>query len=227
MRVVDTLLAAGLVISSTWVNAGVVIGGTRLIYDGAKPESTITVKNPDTFPYLIQSWVNTEEEGKDKVKAPFIITPPLFRLDGGKENTLRVVKTATSLPQDKESIFWLSVKSVPPTDSEHKGNMLQIAIRSKIKLIYRPAKLPGNLLTAAKALQWKRDGNTLQAVNNSPYYLSFYAIKAAGNVIKEPKMVAPGSIIDYTLPAESKGNQIAWQVIDDFGGISETYQRNL
>lgn len=39
--------------------AGVLIGGTRIIYDGAKKEAAISVTNEDKdAPYLIQSWVD-------------------------------------------------------------------------------------------------------------------------------------------------------------------------
>lgn len=221
MKAVFILLIA--VLSQFSVQAGVIIGGTRLVYNGAQKEATITVKNPDDIPYLVQSWANTTVEGTEK--APFLITPPLFRLDGKQENTLRVVRVAGQLPEDKESLFWLSVKSVPP--SEGKGNQLQIAVRTRIKLIYRPAGLKGSLDDAAKALRWQRSGNSLQAINDSPYYLSFYSVSLANEKIKEPQMVAPGASISYTLPANAQGNRVSWQIINDFGGISEAYQHTL
>lgn len=147
MKPVYIALCAALLINSFQVAAGVVIGGTRLVYSGAKKEATIRVKNPDDMPYLVQSWVNADLEGN--VKAPFMVTPPLFRLNGGRENTLRVMKTAQALPEDRESVFWLSVKSVPP-EAEGTGNHLQIAVRTRIKLFYRPASLSGSLEEAAK-----------------------------------------------------------------------------
>ncbi|AHG20033.1 long polar fimbrial chaperone LpfB [Chania multitudinisentens RB-25] len=221
MKTMFILLIAAL--SHFSVQAGVIIGGTRLVYNGAQKEATITVKNPDDIPYLVQSWANTKVEGSEK--APFLITPPLFRLDGKQENTLRVMRVAGQLPEDKESLFWLSVKSVPP--SEGKGNQLQIAVRTRIKLIYRPAGLKGSLDDAARALRWQRSGNTLMAMNDSPYYLSFYSVSLANEKIKEPQMVAPGASISYSLPANASGNLVNWQIINDFGGISEVYQHAL
>lgn len=41
--------------------AGVIVGGTRLIYDGGKKESALNINNPDAVPYLIQSWVDAQE----------------------------------------------------------------------------------------------------------------------------------------------------------------------
>lgn len=95
------------------VQAGVLIGGTRVIYDGAKKEAAISVTNEDKdAPYLIQSWVdNFDTHNANKV--PFMITPPLFRLDGGKESSLRILFTGNKLPQDHESIYWLNIKSIP------------------------------------------------------------------------------------------------------------------
>lgn len=221
MKTVFILLVAAF--SHFSVQAGIIIGGTRLVYNGAQKEATITVKNPDDIPYLVQSWANAKIEGNEK--APFLITPPLFRLDGKQENTLRVVRVAGQLPEDKESLFWLSVKSVPP--SEGKGNQLQIAVRTRIKLIYRPAGLKGSLDDAARALTWKRNGNTLTATNSSPYYLSFYSVSLANEKIKAPQMVAPGDTLSYPLPAGASGTRVNWQVINDFGGISEVYQSSL
>lgn len=68
-------------------------------------------------------------------KTPFIITPPLFRLDPGKNNILRIVNTTPGLPQDRESVYWVNVKAIPSKsdDSENK-NVLQIAVRTRIKL---------------------------------------------------------------------------------------------
>ena len=53
-----TGVAALLMTLVTTAQAGVVVGGTRVIYDGAKKESSINVSNPDNNVYLIQSWVD-------------------------------------------------------------------------------------------------------------------------------------------------------------------------
>lgn len=73
-------------------------------------------------------------------KAPFIITPPLYRLDKDQQNVERIV-LAGALPQDKESLYWLNIKAIPA--ASRKDNTLQIAVKTRIKLIYRPAALKG------------------------------------------------------------------------------------
>jgi len=58
--------------------AGIVIGGTRLIFHGDKKEASLSVNNPDSVPYLIQSWIESESGGS--AKSAFLLTPPLFRI---------------------------------------------------------------------------------------------------------------------------------------------------
>ncbi len=45
-------------------NAGVIIGGTRVIYNEGNKDVSISVDNPDKTPYLIQSWIDNMEEKK-------------------------------------------------------------------------------------------------------------------------------------------------------------------
>ncbi|MDT3253656.1 molecular chaperone [Serratia sp. root2] len=219
-----TLIAALLAMFLTPAQAGVIVGGTRLIYDGAKKESALNINNPDAVPYLIQSWVDAQES--DSTKAPFIITPPLFRLDGGQNNLLRVVRAGGNLPADKESLYWLNVKAIPSV--EKKDNTLQIAIKTRIKLIYRPQGLSGNLEEAAGKLTWRRSDNRLQVNNPSPYYLTFFNLKLNGHEIPGSTMVAPQATASFPLPAVSgSGGNLSWQIINDYGGTGTTFTNKL
>ena len=95
-------------------NAGISLGGTRLVFDGNKRETSITVINSDKHAWLIQSWIDRIDDVATDV--PFLVTPPLFRLNEEQNNLLRIVRTSDNLPADKESMYWLNVKSIPPTD---------------------------------------------------------------------------------------------------------------
>lgn len=223
MKLWSVVLMAGLFATTFSSTAGVVIGGTRLVYDGAKKEAALNVGNPDTTAYLIQSWVDTQDGGE--AKAPFIITPPLFRLDGKQNNVLRIVRAGGSLPEDKESLFWLNIKSIP--SSEKRDNTLQIAVKTRIKLVYRPEGVKGTLDQSASQIKWLRSGNTLQATNNSGHYLTFFAVKVGGKAIPDFPMLAPGATQSVTLPAVSTGSQVSWEIINDYGGTSEVFQTSL
>lgn len=70
-----------------------------------------------------------------------LLLPPLFRLKAGEQGFVRILRSGKPLPEDRESMFWLNVKGIPAMDNEPDKNMVQFAINSRIKLIYRPAAL--------------------------------------------------------------------------------------
>ncbi|MCU6154360.1 molecular chaperone [Enterobacter hormaechei] len=196
--------------------ASVTLGGTRLIYNASMREAAISVTNgQQAVPHLIQSWV--EPDGSAVEKAPFIVTPPLFRLDAGRENTLRVVYTGEStLSDNKESVYWLNVKSIPAVEKADQNRLL-IAVKSRIKIFYRPASLNNeDAAEAWKKLSFSHSNGELIINNPTPYYVSLYSLKSGSNAIKNPPMVAPFSHESIT----STGGPVIWQAINDFGGIT-------
>lgn len=171
-----TILSIGVSVAQ----AGVVIGGTRVIFDGNKKEASIGINNPDKTPYLIQSWIETPGGGGEK--APFIITPPLYRLNNGQQNVERIVATG-ALPQDKESLFWLNIKAIP--SAAKVDNTLQIAIKTRIKLIYRPAAMKGaSPEEQVDKLRWQRVGNKIQVNNPTQHVMNFNEISLSGGFVE-------------------------------------------
>ena len=205
------------------VNAGITVGGTRLIYNGEENEASISVINSkNSIPYLIQSWIELEENSPAKV--PFIVTPPLFRLDGEHENTLRIIYTGEQmLPQDRESLFWLNVKSIPSMEkSDH--NQLLIAVKTRMKLFYRPAKLAtDNVNDAWKNLHYERSGDRIVISNPTPYYVSLFSLKVGSQAIEHPPMIAPFGTAHIT----AAGRDVTWKAINDFGGVTEEARQRL
>lgn len=101
-----------------------------------------SVTNQDkNTPYLVESW-RENFNSDNHTRVPFIVTPPLFRLDAGKENLLRINYLGMPLPKDRESVFWLNVKSVSAAPRD-KSNQLQANIKSTFKLFYQPKGLAG------------------------------------------------------------------------------------
>lgn len=223
MKMLSTALWALLIIGTS-AQAGVIVGGTRLIYDGGKKETSLSISNPDKTPYLIQSWIETTDGAK---KAPFIVTPPLFRLSGDGRNTLRVVRAGGDLPSDKETLFWMNIKSIPGEEKVVDTNTLQIAVKTRIKMIYRPQEVKGDLDEAASTVTWQRRGNQLQVTNPTPFFMNFQAVTVAGRTLDDITYVAPKSTTSFTLPNESIGNSISWSIINDYGGIGKTHTGKL
>ncbi|MGK3224036.1 molecular chaperone [Enterobacter soli] len=205
------------------VHAGVIIGGTRVIFDGAKKEASISVNNQDNSPFLIQSWIETMNNSAEK--APFIITPPLYRLDKGQQNVERIVLT-TPLPQDKESLFWLNIKAIPSASVTE--NSLQIAVKTRIKLIYRPAGLgKENPEAQADKLVWSRAGRQLQVTNPTPFVMNFNEISVAGKKLDDVSYVMPGASATFNLPAGVSSGAVIFKMINDYGSPGAIHNANL
>lgn len=223
LKYISFYLGLAFISGISTANAGVVIGGTRVFYDGTKRETSISVSNPDSSPYLIQSWIDNLDGASRKT--PFIITPPLFRLDQGEKNVLRIVR-AGALPEDKESMYWLNVKSIP--SSEKKDNTLQIAVKTRIKLIYRPEallkKMPEDF---ADNLRWQKKGNTLSVTNPGRYFINFNEITVGGKKLSEVTYVAPGATAQFKLPEGNSANDVEFKIINDFGGIGKSHRGSL
>ncbi|RJT27985.1 molecular chaperone [Buttiauxella izardii] len=225
MKIFTGSLLAVLLVVSTVAQAGVIVGGTRLIYDGGKKESSLSINNPDKVPYLIQTWVDTTGGGAEK--APFMVTPPLFRLDGGQENVLRVVRAGGNLPNHKESLYWMNVKAIPAGEAKENQNTLQIAVKSRLKLIFRPQGLKGTPEDVTEQLKWQRNGNNLQVTNPTPFYMNFMEITVAGKQLKNITYVAPGNTASFELPAGASSGSLSWKIISDYGAIGPEHKSSL
>lgn len=226
MNKMPTLLLAGLLAGSEIAHAGVIVGGTRIIYDGDKKESSISLENPDAAPYLIQSWVENEAGKNDK--SSFIVTPPLFRLDAKNKNTLRIMQMAPSQPQDRETLYWMNIKSIPTADASRTENTLQLAVNTRIKLIYRPGALKNSTPDQASSqLKWSRQGQNLTVNNPTPYYINFNSISVGGKALSNVTYVAPRTSATFTLPASVSGNQVEWKVISDYGATGAVHNASF
>lgn len=216
-------LAGALLLSATLAQAGTQLGATRAILAAPAKETSIPIKNKGDEDIMIQSWV--EADGDDASQdVPFAITPALSRLGGGKQQTLRIFYQGQGLPTNRESVFWLSVQEIPQKAKEE--NTLQIAVRQRIKLFYRPAGLAGKPADAPKALTWRLVDHGVQVSNPTVYHVSLSSTTLRDGAREYPlktDMIAPGATTVLALKdagaRPSATATVSFQVVNDFGGI--------
>lgn len=245
MRKLVCAIGAGLMalcLSAPQAQANVLIGGTRVVFPAKDGEVTVRLTNDNDHPVLVESWIDRGDvhSTPESVDVPFLITPPLFRMEPKKEQSLRVVFTHEQLPADRESLFWLNVLEVPPkpTGPQAEGqNLLQLALRSRLKLFYRPTGLQGDPLKAPGALTWKivADGKgvALEAHNPTPYHVTISELSVASggnNVGAEIGMVAPLSDLRLPLHGNSQkpaaGSVVSFSAINDYGA-ADSYKSTV
>jgi chaperone protein EcpD len=215
--------------------ASVVIGGTRVVFPAQDGEVTLRLSNNGERPALVEAWIDRGDPHStpDKVDTPFLITPPLFRMEAHKDQSLRILFTqsAQPLPTDRESVFWLNVLEIPPKPNGKQfvgKNYMQLAIRSRLKLFYRPAGLAGDVLKAPAELGFKTvtagAGQALLVHNPTPYYITISQIAMVldGKSYKvDTGMVAPLSDLRLDVPqlqqTPAAGSPIRFDTINDYG----------
>lgn len=225
-------LAATVCVMAPTAHASVVITGTRVIFNAAQGEATVRLTNENSWPALVEAWIDDGDEKStpDTAKTPFLITPPLFRMDAHKDQSLRIVFVpgAQPLPTNRESVFYLNVLEIPPkpTGTQFAGkNYLQFAIRTRIKLFYRPAKLPGDVQKAPDQLTFTPAGNAAIEIHNpTPYYVTIDALALGANAKPDADnhgMIAPLSDLKLALKGTDHtpavGTPVVFGNLDDYG----------
>ncbi|MBX4825180.1 molecular chaperone [Klebsiella grimontii] len=210
-------------------NAGVVIDSTRHLYKEGVREINANLENKDNIPYLIKSWIEPREGSSTSF---FMVTPPLFRLEANQRNTLRIFPNANiaGAPKDRETVYFFNVMSIPPTnDTDTEKNKIQLAVRHRMRLIYRPLALQElSINQEAKKLEWRRSNNKITVKNTTPFFMYFKSIKINGaevsNLINN---IDAFTTREFTLPTGINGSQIEWKIATDNGGMGTAYSSTL
>lgn len=72
----------------------IIVNGTRFIYSEDSAEITIQMTNTGNYPSLAQVWLDegNPEKLPEEISTPFIISPPIARVDAGNGQSLRIKK---------------------------------------------------------------------------------------------------------------------------------------
>ena len=207
--------------------ASVVLNNTRVVYLDNDKEVSVKLNNNGNKPVLVQSWIDNgnPDENPSVIQVPFILTPPINRIDAEKGQTLRIFYTGEELSTTEESVFWLNVLEIPAKSNELKGeNSLQLAFRTRVKLFFRPSDLPGNANDAGKELAWRITASGLNATNATPYHVSLTQVNVTVNGTtyhaKTVAMIKPNRSQEFSfsdLVDIPTGSKVNINYIDDYG----------
>ncbi|WP_244117627.1 fimbrial biogenesis chaperone [Burkholderia contaminans] len=232
---VPAMLALCAALWTQSLHASVVITGTRVIFPGDRREVTVRLLNDGIAPALVQAWIDTgnEKQAPEEIAVPFALTPSMFRLEPGKGQSLRMIYTQEPLPTDRESLFWLNVLEVPPkARGDENANKIQLAFRSRIKVMYRPSGLPDSASAAGEQLSWtiepneEGDGFELKVSNPGPYVVNLGALVLEANGRRhelKPGYVRPMDSTKFPIPGLATAPEtnaiVEYSLIDDWGSI--------
>lgn len=226
--------------ASTWVfallavmtaasaNAAVTLQGTRIVHDASKGRDvTVKASNSGDRPAMTQVWIDNGDSHArpENVRTPFRLTPAEPRLMQAQQGQAYRITYAprpseAPLPDDQESLFYFNLLDIPPKPTDSTGkNLLQFAVRTRVKLFYRPVGLSGNARDAAAALVWRAvPGGLLEVHNPSAYHVTLSRLTLPDGRQLEIDMLAPGERHHLALPAGSTAPaSVGFQWLDDYG----------
>jgi len=212
------ILAALLAVTALPAWSGVYIYGTRVIYPAAQKEVTVQLMNKGDRSALVQAWIDdgNTHTPPEKLQVPFLLTPPVVKVNGNTGQQLKIKFLKASLPQDRESLYYLNVLDIPPNaDNDAGTNKLKFALQNRIKLIYRPTSVVGVNKETFSKIHIMRAKNGLSVENGSANWLTITEIKSTVKINKETLLLAPHA--NVTLPGASVANQYSVTLIDDYG----------
>ena len=187
----------------------------------------------------MQAWLDdgNAKSTPDEANVPFIITPPISRVEATKGQTLRItaLPTSSQLSQQQESIFWLNVLDIPPKPEEKtqqknqatstSNNFLQLAVRSRIKFFYRPTGLKENVDQLSDKVEWKINDQYIAIKNPTPFFLTITSIFQTSeghktDLLQQGLMIAPFSEDKIKLKNKNLAD-MSFVYINDYGGRVE------
>lgn len=198
------------------------LNGTRYIYDEGRKNISFEVTNKSQDTYGGQVWIDNISRGKDEVY--IVPSPPFFKVNAGNKQIMRLMMVNDALPVDRESLFMLNVQEVPPKPKNTEGNVIAIAMNTRVKVIYRPKVLAEQRRDAEKQLTLVNRDGSLWIKNPTPYYFAVTKVKHQGKaltltdeVAQSLSQLAPFSEVNTRVRTLSGGLSV--DAINDWGGV--------
>lgn len=228
------MVAGAIVFFMGWclsTSASVIVLGTRFVYPADARELNLQFSNQDNYPSVMQIWVDVDKPNAspEDADAPFVVTPPIFRIEPNSGQTARLIFTGAGLPLDRESLFYLNTLQIPPSMEAYKGeNQVMLLLRNRMKIFYRPSKIIGKSEEVHSKIHFKvrREGQDWLLTGENP--TGFHASLVSGNIQAgvqkwsfTPEMLKPFS--EATWKIENAGNlpdgilKIMFTLMDDYG----------
>ncbi|SCK56502.1 chaperone protein EcpD [Variovorax sp. HW608] len=222
--------------------AGLFVSATRLVFPGTAREASLQIHNENVYPVLVQTWVDAGDPTADPatIDVPFVVLPPLMRLQPNEARALRVVYTRQPLPSDRESVFWLNAQMIPPhpDDGAARDHVMEVSVRIRQKIFFRPPRLVGGSAEWIQRLDCRPSRQAelviVQCRNPTPYFATIDRLgmteedgefSALGDMLApfgemEFRLLKEGAALDRDRPDRQAAGRLSIAAIDDEGRVT-------
>lgn len=213
MKLLITLL---ILLYSSCACSAIQIERSRVIYSGDHKSAALEIHNESKDNYIVQSWLDDDAGKSEKT---MVVTPPLLKLLPDQSATLRFVYSGSGLPADRESVIWVNVQEIPPRAKE--PNVMQLAVRTRLKLFYRPVALRTTLKEEVQKLKINTLHDGIVINNNGPMHISLGQLTIRNASGKEQAISAPmiSPFSQANIPYPKGSRVVSLTYINDYGGV--------
>nr|WP_275974953.1 fimbria/pilus periplasmic chaperone [Shewanella gaetbuli] len=199
------------------------LDATRYIFNENSSSVSVMIKNDSQSEYAAQIWIDNSSPDK---QPKFIVTPSFFRIKAGSTQVVRIIKAVKDISQDDEKLFWLNLQEIPP---KLAGNGLNMAIRTQVKVIYRPELIREYRYASEKKLTVSHESGKTYLRNTTPYIFAIGNLYSLNGIVELSKSnIASLSIFkpgDY-IKIDGEVEVTALDAINDYGNV-ERYILNV
>lgn len=190
---------------------------SRVVFDASTQSTQSFVINNASAntTYLAQTWI--ENDKGEKIVTPLAALPVLQRIDPNQSKQVKIslIGDTSMLSEDRETMLFLNILGIPPKGSTG-NNQMDIVIKSKLKLFYRPKGLARYVDNGwIDELTIKRESGSILLENPTAYYSVIYAFIDANNRVTEKEInLKPFSSERVNVRV---GNNFAMMLLNDQG----------
>lgn len=220
--VFSNALAMSSLLFAAHASAVVNVDRTRIVFNAGESNQTLNIKNGAEFPSVVQIWSDDGDlmQSPELSTAPIFAMPPMMKLSPEEQRAIRLVLTSRqSLPEDRESLYWLNLYQIPAL-TRHTGGAEQkilLPLRLRLKVFIRPAALGAPQPEDVQKLRFVVNDRQLKVENPTAWSMSL-RLNIANKVKVDDVLVAPFGSITLPLAQPVKiGESVTYEVFDDNG----------
>ena len=220
--VFSSIFALSSLLFAAHAMAVVNVDRTRIIFNAGESSQTLNLKNGVEYPSVVQIWSDDGDlmQSPELSTAPIFAMPPMMKLSPDEQRAIRLVLTSRqSLPEDRESLYWLTIYQIPALSRQTGGaeQKILLPLRLRLKVFIRPAALDAPQPEDVHKLRFVVRDRQLTVENPTAWYMSL-RLQFANKVKVDDVLVAPFGSQPLTLNHIVMHNdEVSFEVFDDNG----------
>lgn len=213
---------------TSYSQSSIEINKDKFIFIESVNQEIIEINNKENNDYFIQSWV-THYDKENSNEIPFMVTPPLFKIEKDETFSLKIFKKDEIKEIDRETLYRINIKRIPILlNSDNNKNMLHVSINSVYNLIYRPISIEKDAKDAYKKIEFLKNKNNEFIINNpTPYFIALSSVYFNRMlIVNESKTIPPFKKYN-TKKIISENGYVKWKIFNQHGVAIEVADKEV